>query len=142
MSLENIEKYVKYIEEYRVLVCIQHQYALMPGKGIKHHFNKFHTAVPLEIRNSIIEYSKTLDLVEPENVLTPIEEETMIKELKLHKNGFLCTHDDCIGHIEATEGMMQKHYQNSHKTIKKGTRTWRKQAVQTFFPGIICHYIY
>ena len=134
-SLENIDNYVKYKEEYGVLVCIQHQYALMPGKGIKNHLKTYHTAISLETRNAIIEYGEGLNLIEPGNVLMSIEEQTMIKELKLHKDGLICTHKDCTGHVEATQGMMQKHYQNIHKETKKNERTWRKQAVQTFFAG-------
>ena len=136
MSLENVEKYVKYNEEYGVLICIQHQYALMPGMGIKNHLNNFHTAIPLEIRNSVIEYSKTLNLVEPENVFTPIGEQTMIKELKLYKDGFICTHKDCTGHVEGTQDMMWKHCKTVHKRTKKDGIMWRNQAVQTFFPSI------
>ena len=136
MSLESIEKYIKYKEEYGVLICLQHQYALMPGNGIKNHLNNFHTAISFETRNAIIEYGKTLDLVEPDNVFTSIGEETMIKELKLYENGFICTHEDCVGHVEVTKDMMRKHCENTHKRTKKSGIMWRKQAVQTFFSGI------
>ena len=136
MSLENIEEYVKYKEEYGVLICIQHQYALMPGGGIKRHLNNFHTAIPLETRNAIIEYSEALNLVEPDNVLMPIGEQTMIKELKLYENGFICTHNDCTGHVEVTKDMIRRHCEIIHKRTKKDGIMWRKQAVQTLFPGI------
>jgi len=136
MPPETIEKYVKYKEEYKVLICIQHQYALMPGKGIKNHLNTFHAAISLDTRNAIIEYGQALDLVKPEDIFIPIEEQTMIKELKLYDNGFICTHKDCIGHVEGTKDMIRKHCETAHKRTKSHGIMWKKQAVQTFFSGI------
>ena len=134
MTTEHIENYVKYNEKHGVLICIPHGYGLVPGDGIGRHFQYYHRSISIETRDRIVEYTGTLSLTDSEDVVLPNPGESPIEGLKLEDNGFYCIHNDCDGYFSGKESTIIKHCQKAHKSKEK---LWRKQAVQTFFLGII-----
>jgi len=140
MSSENIEKYVKYNEKHGVLICNPHGYGLVPGDGIGRHFQIYHQSISVENRKEIAHYATTLPLTDPEDVIPPDPDEGPIEGLQLEKNGFICIHDDCDGYVSAKENTMIQHCRNVHGRQSNDEIMWRKQAVQTFFSGIIFIY--
>jgi hypothetical protein len=128
---ESIDQYVTYIPEYKVILCQSHKYCLVPG-GVKRHFRDYHKNITWRIKKAIIDYSATLDLIDPTEVQVPIY---MVKGLKIYEDGYQCLHQSC-GHCAATEGSIRQHYR-SHNIQQEN---WKRQTVQTFFQGSNCRY--
>ena len=59
--IHSMNDYLIYNTQNHVLICIQHGYAIPPDY-ITRHFRECHKETPLETRNRISEYAKTLDL--------------------------------------------------------------------------------
>ena len=62
--------YVTYNAQYKVLICREHKYGIAPDYVLRH-LRDYHKGVPLATRNAIVNYSKTLDLAVPENIIMP-----------------------------------------------------------------------
>ena len=140
MTTENIENYVKYNEKHGVLLCILHESSLIPGEGIGRHFQRYHGFIPIETRKKITEYAETLALMDPNDVEAPDPDDGPIEGLKLEENGYFCTHNDCNGYYSGAKNTMEQHCRDTHGWKVKDGITWRNQAVQTFFEGIIFLY--
>jgi hypothetical protein len=53
-----MSSYVNYNEEYRVLICRQHKYAI-PFKSIVKHFRDKHDGISLTARQEILDYASS-----------------------------------------------------------------------------------
>jgi len=137
MASININDYIKYIPEYKVLVCIQHGYCMNPGNGTQTHFRDHHRAIPIGIRKQIIEFSKSVVLSAPDRISMPIWDGKPIDGLKVIENGFRCTFENCEGFVAAAISMMEEHCRKRHDWNKTNGIKWKTQAVQTFFSGIV-----
>lgn len=140
MTIEIIEKYVKYNEKHGVLICITHGHSLTPGEGIGRHFQLYHQSTSIETRTKIIEYATTLPLANPKDMKHPDPDDGPIEGLELEKNGFYCIYENCNGYFSAKETTMMKHCKITHDWNSKEGPMWREQAVQTFFSGIFLSY--
>ena len=83
-----MDSYVVYNARYGILICREHGYA-MKSSFIERHFRNEHQSTPLEIRRQILEYAKTLPLVDPEDAPTPTDIPFQIIGLPVY-NGFHC----------------------------------------------------
>jgi hypothetical protein len=61
---DDVDKYILYNEEYRVLICREHQHCLSP-KNVTLHLRRSHEALPLSLRKKIVADKKHLDLRRP-----------------------------------------------------------------------------
>ena len=120
-----MDAYVIYNPEYKVLICRQHKYAI-PQDRIFRHFQLFHLFIPLATRQLISNYSKTLELVAPENVATPLELVLCIDGLTI-VNGFLCQYDRCR-ELRSTERSIKEHCRGKHEWKARTGVTWKNQA--------------
>lgn len=127
-----MDQYVKYNHQLHTLICRQHKYGLSP-KWIERHFRKLHKAIPLETRQKIVTYAKSLNLWKPEHVndlpspLEPIAELTIIPGLR-------CQYDICQD-LCSTEESMEKHCREHHGWKKIDGKKWIAQRMQTIFPS-------
>ena len=116
-----MDQYVIYNNDYHVLICRQHGYGLSPDY-IERHFRESHKAIPLETRQDIVSYSKTLTLWQPEQVnnrhptCIPIQGIPII-------HGFKCQYENCQ-ELRSTELSMEKYCQDIHGWKGKEGQIW------------------
>ena len=127
-----MNQYITYNEHYKVLICSQHEYALTPDWVLRH-FQEFHKSIPFETRQLIVEHSKSLDLVSPENIATPIELVPCVDGLAI-VHGFQCHYEGC-SELRSTERSIKEHCRKNHEWKAKMGAMWRTQPYQTFFHG-------
>ena len=129
---EIMDQYVTYNNELHTLICRQHKFGLSPD-WIERHFRESHKTIPLEIRQEIIRYSKSLDLWQPEWVNNLLLSLIAIPELRMIL-GWKCQHRVCQ-ELRSIELSMKKHCRDVHgwKTVN-GTM-WIAQTMQTIFPS-------
>ena len=65
-----MDNYIIHDQIHQVLICRQHHYAIS-SDAIARHFRELHKAIPLEIRQRIIQYTKGLDLLKVKKVNVP-----------------------------------------------------------------------
>ena len=135
LTPESITEYILFNSEYSVIICRQCKCALVPGEGIKRHFQNLHQAISLQIRKQIIAYCDTLTLLPPADVITPEIDDGPIEGLELISDGQKCIYSDCIGYFSASIVTMQIHCR-THGWKKNDPIMWKNCAVQTFFQGV------
>lgn len=127
-----MDQYITHNAEYQVLICRQHGYCI-PPEGITRHFRRLHGGIPLETRQAIVDYSKTLNLLAPEKVATPFPNQPAV--LGLHTTaGYQCQYDGCI-ELRSTEVSIKQHCREIHEWKTNTGGMWMKQDFQTFFEG-------
>ena len=131
-----MDQYVTYNSEYQVLICHIHSFALAP-ESIERHFRTHHKETSLAIRQSISQYSSRLQLKHPNDVRIP-STTTSIKGLSII-TGAQCLYEDCM-ELRGSEKAMEIHCREKHGWLFKDGIKWKKQVVQTFFPGVHCRY--
>ena len=57
-----MDEYIIYNTTYHILICRQCGYAI-PQDGIMRHYRRFHKTIPLVMRQEIINYGLSLDLL-------------------------------------------------------------------------------
>jgi len=124
--------YVIYNAEYQVLICRQHGYCI-PPEGITRHFRRLHGAIPVQTRQAIIDYSKTLNLLAPEEVATEREMQPPVSGLH-SVAGFQCRYDGCM-ELRSTEVSIKQHCRETHEWKVMVGGMWMRQDFQTFFDG-------
>jgi Orsellinic acid/F9775 biosynthesis cluster protein D len=129
--------YVIYNDEYKVLICRQHKYAVSL-KSIKGHYRDKHDGISLKARQEILEYAGTLSLLEPKDVVIPTEIVAPIAGLEV-RMGYKCKFDGCAvitGTLESASHHGRTHVWTDIKDVQSQTLT-----VQTFFMGNHRRYI-
>src|SRR5215471_17973670 len=138
MQNQNIAKeYIEYNPELRIITCIQHKYAIIPGNdssGRSHasrHFQEIHKpALSKSAIDPINEYISNLNLTEPSQIATPSRENGPIDGLELYENGGECL---ICGEYSINPGAMCMHYTRKHNSSAIEGVNWRKQPVQMIF---------
>jgi hypothetical protein len=121
-----------YNETYKVLICLQHQYAITKG-SLERHFRDDHGDCPLVTRRQILDEAGKLETVQPDEIIYSSFPVEPIQKLKLH-TAYRCSDEEC-GEIKGTVGSITVHCRVKHLwTTKKGTG-WTEVPVQTFFHG-------
>ena len=127
---------------YHILICRQCGYAI-PQDWIMRHFRQLHKSIPLNIRQEIFNYRKSLALWHP-NEVQQLWENTEIKSSisgLIVNTGFQCQFNNC-NKLTRTERSMKFHCRNTHDWNNNTGTMWRKQFLQTFFEGQHSKYEY
>jgi len=146
MSNSSISDYVSYLPDYQVLICLSCQWCLSPiNDRVQIHFRNKHKSIPLSTRKEIIEYSESINIVDPKNVRLPLIDIAPIEGLEVF-SGWRCKEKSVNNPSEicreccTTEVSIEKHCRDDHGwTASKGI-TWTKQSFQTFFRGNLIKY--
>src|SRR5579862_917058 len=96
MSYHDVMPYVTYLPIFRVVICRFCKVSLPPNDPLEH-YKRHHTAkndhpVPSEIRRKIVDYMATLNLCQPQEVISP---HNLVPELKIIEKGFECGFPGC-----------------------------------------------
>jgi hypothetical protein len=130
--MEAIQSYVRYNEMHKILICLQHKHAIVPGSGIKRHFQRQHPEMSAVTRQKIWNAVQDLDLADVDDVPIPEPEEYPIKGIEV-KNGFSCNHPDCDGFCSGELSTIVQHCKTKHGRQENDPVGWREQTVQTIF---------
>jgi Orsellinic acid/F9775 biosynthesis cluster protein D len=115
MSLQ----YVLYLDEFKVVICRQCEYGITKG-GIRLHFERHHTSIPVKDRRALENHLLSLQIAEVKDVKAPVTAVEFIKGLKIHE-GYMCAAEGCH-HLRTTLVSIKKHCQSEHRwTASKGT---------------------
>ena len=126
----DFSEYVLHNEKYHVLLCQQCKIGIPPTR-VEHHLRDEHKSIPIQIRNSMVEWASTLRLCEPNKVATPPEEEGPIPYLELKEDGYQCRIENCRA-FRSTEVGIEKH-SYSHGWKKGEVKLWDVKCLQRFF---------
>jgi hypothetical protein len=88
MEAMDVNSFVTYVEEFKVLICRACRHGLV-ATGVKKHFQRHHKCIPIEVRKRIVEFVAELDAKKPEEVEVPTVEVAAIEGLDVVK-GFEC----------------------------------------------------
>ena len=88
MDMVDVNSFVTYVEEFKVLICRTCRHGLA-AKGVSRHFQWRRKLIPIEVRKRIVEFAARLDLKEAEEVKVPTGEVPAIEGLNVVK-GFEC----------------------------------------------------
>ena len=106
---ESMTEYILFHLEHSIIICRQCKYALAPGEGIKRHFQSLHQTISLQTRKEIIAYCETLQLLPPDEVITPGLDNGPVEGLELISDGQKCIYSDCTGYLSASIVTMKLH---------------------------------
>jgi Orsellinic acid/F9775 biosynthesis cluster protein D len=120
MKGEDINRYLRYDKEFKVLICLSCQYCLTPS-GVERHFRNQHGVIPINIRKELVQFSKDLPVVEAKDVQMPSIEIEAIAGLKVI-TGVLC---HVCGALYGTPMSMEIHCRERH-----GWRRWQGLTMQ------------
>jgi hypothetical protein len=138
-----IQLYVSYFNDYKVLLCRLCKHCISPiENSIRRHFRIHHKSIALNTRRAIIQYGKLLQLIEPEEINSPVGDIEAIRGLELSA-GLCCQEkygEEKCHHCCITEGSMKIHCIAEHGWIKSKGISWKQQSVQTFFKGPLIKY--
>jgi hypothetical protein len=102
METVDVNSFVTYVEEFKVLICRMCRHGLV-STGVKRHFPWRHKSIPIEVRKQIVEFAELLDAKKPEVVQVPTGEVAVIEGLDIIK-GFGCgTCNALYGQVQSTE---------------------------------------
>ena len=125
------EELLHFLELYKVLVCKGCQYAIQPS-GIARHLKEIHHIYRSD-RRPFTEYTSSLSLAEPQDVVLPSENEFPVPFLPV-EDGFVCRFSGCK-HLCATSKRMKSHWIVSHGRAGMADIDWIPVRLQTFFRG-------
>ena len=101
LASESITEYILFHPEHSIIICRQCKYAVAPGDRIQKHFQSLHQAISLQTRKEIIAYCETLQLLPPDEVVTPGFENGPVEGLEFISDGQKCIHPNCIGYSKS-----------------------------------------
>ena len=84
----NLNDYLFYLENQRLIVCKSCRYCLQPD-GVERHLRTEHEAVPLVVRKELVKYVDGLELVSFVELVSPTDVIQAFECLKV-TNGFMC----------------------------------------------------
>lgn len=132
-SAEPRPELFSYLPQHRVIICTICSYAV-PPKAAARHLKEIHRILR-SARRPFIKWITTLDLVEPEDVLLPSQDDFPVQGLPVY-SGLRCDWPGC-GHLCLAEKRMKSHIQLVHGTADCG---WASTQIQTFFRGRLLRY--
>src|SRR5579859_8284832 len=112
--------YVTYNNDYQVLICGQHKYAVSL-KSIEEHYRVKHDEISLKARQEILEYASILSLCEPKDMVIPTEIVAPIAESEV-RTGYKCKFDGCTV-IMGTMEFVSRHGRTHTWTDVKESRS-------------------
>ena len=117
------------------MLCRFCESCIPPSEPLRH-YELNHTAtkerpVPTGIRHKVRDYMATLDLCDPDKVVSP---NRLVPELKIIREGLVCNFAGC-GACRTSGHGMRMHYYTHQKPIPKDFEDWEETSLQTFFDG-------
>jgi hypothetical protein len=88
METMDVNSFVTYVEEFKVLICRTCRHGLV-ATGAKKHFQRCHKYISIEVRKPILEFVAGLDAKKPTEIEVPTVEVPAIESLDVVK-GFEC----------------------------------------------------
>jgi len=124
---------LRYLPNYKVVVCSSCQYAVQPG-AISRHLKDIHHIIRNH-RRPFMQYVSKLDLDDPQNVIqsTDRPHEFPIPLLPV-QDGLMCKHEGC-SHLCVSVKRMKSHWAAAHGRAGEPHQDWRSVPLQTFFRG-------
>jgi hypothetical protein len=125
LTMSAVAQHLSYLPRFQVVVCLTCKFCIRPN-GSYDHFRRWHKELGREVRKELEEYCNGLDLVEPKDVVNPVDK-VAIQGLELH-NGNKC---DVLGcnYICVKESMAMAHGR-LHGWLVGRPRTWVKTHTQ------------
>jgi hypothetical protein len=124
---------LRYLPEFKVIVCTSCQYALQP-QAISRHLKDIHHILR-SLRRPYLQYVSKFHLDEPETVMQSSES---LKHFPVPflpvLQGLRCGQHDC-SHLCVAEKRMKHHWSLEHADIDRLEMTWEHVPLQTFFRG-------
>ena len=122
-----------YNEQYQVLICRTHGYAV---RNLKQHLRTEHVSLPLMNRKAILERYSRCDLVRPSDVCSPPPGGPSIVGLRDPVDAYRCLTDGC-GWLSSHENGIQHHVKSRHDHSLRqsvgSAHLWTSVKAQTFF---------
>ena len=123
---------VIYDKNHKVLICVQHQYAI-PSGWLERHFREEHPDCLLSTRQQMVDEAAKLETVPPNQIIYTSIPVTPVLYLKT-LTGYCCKEEQC-GEIKGTISSITVHCRREHLWTTKKGEGWTEVLVQTFFQG-------
>ncbi|RFU35493.1 hypothetical protein B7463_g857, partial [Scytalidium lignicola] len=125
---------LRYLPDYRVLICLSCQYAIQPG-ALARHLKEIHRVLR-SYRRPYMQYVAGFPLDKPEQVIAASIKEFPVPFLPI-QDGLQC---DSCPHLCISEKRMRHHWSTKHDRKGDDDADWHSVPVQTFFRGNMIHY--
>src|ERR1700710_1926368 len=122
-----------YVATNRVLICKECRYAIQPS-AISRHLKDLHHIYRSD-RQELVNYTQSLDLAKPEDVVLPEPHEAPIPFLPV-VDVLICGASRC-DHLCISLKRMKSHWVTAHRglVVEPHVAQWRPVQLQTFFRG-------
>jgi hypothetical protein len=127
---------LKYLPDYRVVICASCQYAIQPS-AISRHLKEIHD-IYRERRRPYLQYTSRLRLDKPETVIESKILDFPVPLLPV-QNGLQCQSAGCA-HLCVSTNRMRSHWIAVHGRPAGAALDWRAVPLQTFFRGNLLRY--
>lgn len=130
ITVENAERLLKYLPQFKVLICIEHRYAL---QNVERHLQDYHTGKAKEKREVLNQYAQ-FELANPQDIQLPDPLHEPIDELGKPLRALICEEEECE-FITIHREAMRRHCKVKHDWHStRGQREyWHEIWAQTFF---------
>ena len=108
------EELFRHLPGYRVVICTTCHYAVLP-KSVSRHLKEIHGVLG-SARRPFLDWISTLDLAEPEDLLSLEHEEFAVEGLPVHA-GLRCSSAGC-GHLCLSKKRMKSHWVSVHGEMR------------------------
>lgn len=125
-----MDQYFIYNTEYKVLICREHGYAIQQSR-IDRHLRGSHAAIPLPVRQKLVNQAKMLELVDSTHIEDPKDNPIAIRGLNIVES-LQC---NLCWYIRKHIKDMISHCSTVHGWKKDTEPIWTKVKAQTFFDG-------
>jgi hypothetical protein len=118
----NPEEYIKYLPEFKVVICLACKYSLHSRENVTLHFRRCHRTIELNDRKAIADYIDNLALVEEAtDIQLPVDPVEAIPELPIYTDGWKCNECKYFTHKKRA---MENHCRDTHGGISSRIPTY------------------
>lgn len=130
ITVENAEEYLQWLPEYRIIICLEHQYAV---RSVAHHLRIYHSGTDV-VKKAVVALLASHDLHVPKDVPAPKPLGVPFPQLGDPLHAFICDEPECE-RISVSRDEIRKHCNKDHgwKSSKEDREHWHPVWVQTFF---------
>jgi hypothetical protein len=128
--VDNAYEHLEWHENYAVLICRTHQFAI---KNLHYHLRDYHSGSTKE-KKAVVQLFERYQLSDPKGVTLPPPLEEPFASLGKPLNAFICNEPEC-GYISINRNNVRIHCNQAHnwKSSAKQREHWNSVWVQTFF---------
>jgi hypothetical protein len=130
ITVDNADEFLRWIPEYRIIICCEHEYAI---GSVAQHLRIFHSGKDVEKRAVVTAFA-SYELQTPRHVPLPPPLGHPFQELGKPTLAFICEEPECE-RISISRDEMRKHCNREHgwKSSKEHREHWHRVWVQSFF---------